>query len=91
MFIYFVTFWIISNIILDTTLAQHKRLLQPDLHSFMNVTLTIEGEKEKVYTLRNVIEKRLPSLFNTDALIKKKREKKGDAGIVSSSQQFPTV
>ena len=53
-----------------------------ELSSFMNVTISIEGEKEKVYSLRNIIEKRCPSLFLAVNVIKKKKEKKGDQGIV---------
>jgi hypothetical protein len=48
----------------------------------MNVTMILEGEKEKVYSLRNIIEKRCPTLLLDVNLIKKKKEKKGDAGLV---------
>lgn len=74
-----------SNLIydLDQTLTHHKALLSPEFGSLMNVTITIVGEKEKVHVPRNIIEKRCPSLFLDVNMIKKKKEKKGDAGIVS--------
>jgi len=61
----------------------HKRLLNPELQPFMNVTMVLPGEKEKVYALRNVLEIRCPALLNDEGLIKKKKEKKGDAGLIT--------
>lgn len=57
-------------------------MLNPELSNLMNVTLTVVGEKEKVHVPRSIIEKRCPTLFESESLIKKKKEKKGDAGIV---------
>jgi len=53
------------------------------VHQYMNVTMSVDGEKEKAYSLRNVLEKRCPALLVDVNLIKKKKEKKGDAGIMT--------
>jgi len=64
-------------------LPHHKALLNPELNALMNVTISIIGEKEKVHVPRNIIEKRCPSLFLDVNIIKKKKEKKGDSGIMT--------
>jgi len=70
-------------IMADECLLQHKKLLSPELHQYMNVTMSVDGEKEKAYSLRNVLEKRCPALLVDVNLIKKKKEKKGDAGVMT--------
>lgn len=67
----------------NVVLSHHRSLLGPELNNYMNITISIEGEKEKVHAPRNVLEKRCGSLLVPGPLIKKQKEKKGDSGIMT--------
>ena len=58
---------------------RHRKLLNPELAPFMNLTMIVEGEKgkERICSLRSIVEQRCPSLLLAVNFIKKKKEKKG--------------
>ena len=43
----------------------------------MNLTMIVEGGKERILSLRSIVEQRCPSLLLAVNFIKKKKEKKG--------------
>ena len=63
-------------------LMRHRKLLNADIIPYMNLTLIVEGGKERLYSLRSIVEKRCPSLLLAVSYIKKKKEKKGITGPV---------
>lgn len=65
-------------------LMRHRKLLNPEFAPFLNLTIIVEGGKERMLSHRSIIEQRCPSLLLAVKYIKKKKEKKGITGPVSS-------
>lgn len=63
---------------------KHRKLLNPEFIPYMNLTIIVEGGKERLYSLRSIIEQRCPSLLLAVKYIKKKKEKKGITGPVGN-------
>ena len=51
--------------------------MNPEYIPFMNLTMIVEGGKERILSLRSIVEQRCPSLLLAVNFIKKKKEKKG--------------
>jgi len=77
-----ISFLQLAGNMVDECLQQHRKLLGAEIQPYMNVTFSVVGEKEKAYSLRSILEKRAPALLTDTDLIKKKKEKKGDSGVV---------
>lgn len=68
-------------------LMRHRKLLNAELAPFLNLTIIVEGGKERILSHRSIIEQRCPSLLLAVKYIKKKKEKKGITGPVSNLTQ----
>jgi len=72
-------------------LMRHRKLLNADIIPYMNLTLIVEGGKERLYSLRSIVEKRCPSLLLAVSYIKKKKEKKGITGPMTIEYKDGTI
>jgi len=58
-------------------LLHHRKLLNPEYIPYLNLTLIVEG-KERIYSMRSIVEQRCPALLLAVKYIKKTKEKKGN-------------
>ena len=57
---------------------RHRKLLNAEIVPFMNLTFVVDGGRERLCSMRTIVEQRCPSLLLAVSFIKKKKEKKGD-------------